>query len=529
MTSALTDEDYAPSISENSAMEELDSKNLTKTIFDLTIPTEIRLKALRMYEVASPDFITDTISKLGTMYEISGAKLYKEYLFAICEKSEISGFLKSIAAIAIHEHDKKDVKGYEAINIVCPLIRKENTTYRVDFIKNLFDDIKYTENLKNFLLEIVSDVNISHKFRYSIIIDLEKKYKTSKKEREKEHDQAVNSQVRYIIRELLSEYLCNEKNETMYRILAGQYLMRQLSDDISEEQKITFQKILLTFAQDEKVEYNLRADAADVLLMSTNPEILEAAQKLIFDLGKTSNNVTNTIYNNAQNVHIVKIEDNLNRILEFLCSFEIKKISDVSAENPNSELSFDNVCTNLINSEKDEKKKEKINLALNRIHLDRALYGKFSCTLESVLIKIWSYIQKHEHQEEMLKRLLEELYDMAGTCSTGFVSRLINTISGFGDFNISISWRDQIVANLSGRLNARIRDMDDLALQEKVLEQLTIPTHEFENRKHFLYFFRKNLILIREEMYDEFKQHISDTDFDLYFRSAVSAYEAGNV
>ena len=53
----------------------------------------------------------------------------------------------------------------------------------------------------------------------------------------------------------------------------------------------------------------------------------------------------------------------------------------------------------------------------------------------------------HENEEEMRKRMLEELEEMSATCSTGFASRLINVISGFGEFNIRISWEDQIIAN----------------------------------------------------------------------------------
>ena len=124
-------------------------------------------------------------------------------------------------------------------------------------------------------------------------------------------------------------------------------------------------------------------------------------------------------------------------------------------------------------------------------------------------------------------RLVEELAEMAGTCSSGFATRLVNTISGFGDFSMKISWRDQIASNLLGRLNARIRDMDNLTLQEKVLEEMTIPSGDYALRKHFLKFLRANMLSIREELYTEFKTYITDTDFDLYFRAAISVYENG--
>jgi hypothetical protein len=133
----------------------------------------------------------------------------------------------------------------------------------------------------------------------------------------------------------------------------------------------------------------------------------------------------------------------------------------------------------------------------------------------------------HDSEEEMNKRLLEELFEMAGTCSSGFATRLINTISGFGDFSVRISWKDQITANLSGRLNARIRDMDDLRLQEKVLSEMTIESSRYDVRKNFLKFLRKHILEIRGELYEEFKNHISDADFDLYFRGAISMYETG--
>ena len=149
----------------------------------------------------------------------------------------------------------------------------------------------------------------------------------------------------------------------------------------------------------------------------------------------------------------------------------------------------------------------------------------------------------------MRKRLLEELIDMSGTCSTGFAGRLVNVICGFGAFNLRISWRDQIVANFNGRLNARARDiikyehnvkfyelkykkkMSEKELlqnfQEKVLEEMSINTNDYEHRLNFLLFFRKNLLSIRQELYEEFKNYMDDTSYDLYCRSAISIYETG--
>ena len=192
-----------------------------------------------------------------------------------------------------------------------------------------------------------------------------------------------------------------------------------------------------------------------------------------------------------------------------------------------------------------------------------------------ILLKVWTYITSHESEQEMRKRMLQELYEMSGTCSTGFASRLVNVISGFGDFNMRISWRDQIIANFTGRLNARAREItkpenadknfrlyckksankeDDVKediirqkliaerekqeekktpeqqleeFQDKVLCEMSLDSDEFKSRKNFLRFFRKNMLSIRQELHKEFKEHIDSASFDLYFRQAISKYETG--
>ena len=56
---------------------------------------------------------------------------------------------------------------------------------------------------------------------------------------------------------------------------------------------------------------------------------------------------------------------------------------------------------------------------------------------------------------------------------------------------------------------------------------MTIDGNEYTSRINFLLFFRKNMLNIREELYEEFKHHITDVDFDLYIRSAIENYETG--
>ena len=227
---------------------------------------------------------------------------------------------------------------------------------------------------------------------------------------------------------------------------------------------------------------------------------------------------------------------------------------------------------------------DKIKLALNRIRLDQALYSGYNHTLRKILLKVWTYTEGHEYEEEMRNRLMEELEEMSGTCSSGFASRLINVISGFGEFSIRISWEEQIIGNFTGRLNAaarRISDessifrrspyleemialwlnsdgyalaelrdtlgeratMEDVVsafletdraekteecledLSDRTLLEMALSTVQSAERQHFALFFRSHVAAIREEMYSEFKEHLDDTSFDLYMRKAVMHYE----
>ena len=214
-------------------------------------------------------------------------------------------------------------------------------------------------------------------------------------------------------------------------------------------------------------------------------------------------------------------------------------------------------------------------------------------TLSKILIKLWSYINGNDNRDEMIKRLIEELEDMSGTCSSGFVSRLVNCLSGFGDFSIEISIDQQLVANFIGRLNAYARkithvdsifngdklyDVIELYLNSnitvrdkvvnmitggdksitklprmkivvdkyleterenkvkecledfeyKVLDEMTIDNIKFAKRQNFALFFRCYLPTLRHELYQEFRDFMEDTQFDLIIRKAIASYDGVN-
>ena len=528
-------------------------------ISDLSIDEDNRIKALsKYYNAFGEQICIEIINKLATMYQFSGTKILEQYLYSICTKCDISLNLKIILATSLcFCHKEKDNKGFDALNYICQrmnsdihnIISNVPTQSQIEVICILMINDKYKKQARDYFCKIINNTSIENDFRYKTILSLEIRQIPG---------------IIYFIKEAAFEFINEENNSIMYRILAGQLLLQKCNafGDISA-QKMTIKQrnrveiILLKIAYDDKVEYNFRADAADVILRLGTEKNKVSASEIIMILGKENIGV-NTVFNNAQNVHNNEIEKSVLEILEFLSS-----IDTMSTNGPGTPLiTFDYVkkqINNFITFEHVEHNEhvehtknrdiytkdnlEKISISFNRIAIDRVLYSKYNCTLSTILLKVWTFITSHTKCEEMKKRLVEELIDMSGTCSSGIASKLANTISGFGDLSIRISWKDQIIANVTGRLNAKIRDMckdekniklynvnnmEELEeFQIKLLEEMTIPSINYSKRSNFLTFFRKNLSMLHEELYQEFKAYITPSDFDLYMRSAISIYEIG--
>lgn len=589
----------------------LDEENLPEYILDLSIDQNVRLEALEKYFLQNEDNTIELVSRLSGMYQFSGAKVIRQYMYSICESCKVSSFLKLEAAKSllsfneetegnnseddeemaeikrqsdlkiIERNKEREREAYKALNLVCFNMTNMATPCRIEAVCMLMKSLDYRNESYLYFRNIITDQSIDCDYRYKTILSLENK-------------DIIDPE--YYLRNVCVDFLQDNGNMKMYRILAAQYLFQNCT--ISDSVKKMIETTLLGFGYDEDLDYNLRADAADTLLTLASEDVKSKAREIIYSLGRVEGNVK-TVFDNAQNVHTDAIEESVSEILEFFSTLDLLKVEGIPigfeyvSEKIENILSF-RECKKCKEKKEDvdycseECKKifkihKNIRVALNRIYMDRVLYSKFNNTLVNILLKVWTYLSEHENEEEMKERLLEELNEMSGTCSTGFASRLVNVTSGFGQFNVKISWEEQIVANFTGRLNAiarkimdkdspyysskleevvelflykhpdiikEIRGVDKIdepikeiikkyleedrdnkifycveEFSENVLNEMMIPASEFSNRQNFLLFFRTSMLAIREEMYEEFKGLISDVDFDLYIRKAIYTYE----
>lgn len=597
-------------------------------------------------------------SKLPIILKLESIKTLLEYQELLedsdneMDDEELEEFNKKI----IEKNRKRRINAYISLDNVCSNMNTTPcpTPCRVEAFSLLMYNEEYKLNVNNYFKEFVNDQQIDCDFRYKTILSLEKnnitfmreklnsksedknivgyvyeRYKTFIKQEFPKFKPDVDNCIFYefiinrlsytqinelykmyisedcitpfdfFIKEAQFSFLFFKNNMTFYKILAGQYLLQKykLEDNTIIEQEI------LSFARDNELDFNLRADASDVLMQLGSNEMKTYGREIITELG-LNGSISNTVFDNSQNVHTEEVESSVSETIEFFALLPIHKVN----KQPITFNFIDEQIRNLLKKQKEDfiRKKncyyckngndkeyfcnqecndaylreEKIKLALNRILLDRALYSKYNNTLVNILLKVWSYMETNEHKEEMTKRMLEELEEMSGTCSSGFASRLINVISGFGDFGIRISWEEQIIANFYGRLNASVRKitnhnsifykekLDDVitlwlhqnndelkkytkentnmkdiihkflennkeekiqncveSFSESVINEMINSSSESENRQHFSLFFRSYVAVIREEMYQEFKDYMDDSDFDLYMRKAIMYYE----
>ena len=544
-----------------------DQESLSNYIMDFSLELKTRINSLELfYKQFGQEETLELVNRLATLFQFSGTKVLEKYIYEICVNSNISTLLKITAAKSLCYFDVKKEIGYVALDNICKNMSDVPTPVQIDAVCLLMKHKKYKKQSRDYFCSIINNDKIDCDYRYKAILSLENK--------------DILTPI-YFLKESAQEFFNHKSNRTLYRILAGQLLIQKCKITVKESKNV--ETTILGFSQDVNLDYNLRADAADVILRLGSLENKVIARDIIMILGRQNGHVK-TIFDNAQNVHIDEIEESVLDALEFLSSIEMKTISNIPGSLPINFAYVKKHIDEIIEKEKpdgyddyiqkenakernkkagkkneeedeeiEEKVKEKfdlytdkldkINISLNRIYMDRAMYSKYNCNLLHILLKVWTYLSTHESDEEMKTRLIEELVDMSGTCSSGFASRLVNVISGFGEFNFHISFRDQLIANFTGRLNARARDItknttekakfykikeEDLDdFQDKVLMEMSVTSQDYASRTNFLRFFRRNMLPIREELYEEFRTHITDTDFDLFFRQSIATYETG--
>lgn len=537
-------ESYDPNTQEPVLDLEVASEDeLIDALSDGDLPISYRVEILHKLASLNQDTLNETINRLIGFYNFTPTEILKNFLIAIAEISHIELNLRMECARALYDDEK--MMGYAAFLVILSDITPEYSLpvpIQIEIYRYLFEEESHFELVSQLFNEqIVKNEVIDNDYRYKILVTIQRD--TDRYYYEPYLHQAYLAIVKDI-----------RHNYTRYRILASQYI---LLAKLPEETKLIAQEVCMGFALDTILDYNLRADAADVLLrLSITTDGTNVGRNIITLLGQDHKGVHN-VYNDRQNVHTEEIEKSVEEVILYLASLETK------VDNKGEALSFPRIqdeIEKLVVSEEflrkqtvdlEQKSEEevkiesseewqnlspleqqgkrairKIRASLYRILIDGCMYAG-NQTLQGIFIKIWQYITSHESVTVLKERMCEELIDMSNTCTTGHVNRIINVLSAFG-FTLNIGWKKQIEANVSGRLTAKIKSLPDEEMMLALLDEMAWSTR-LEERINFNRFVRDNINPIRDEMYGEFVvdgKYITHDEFEDHFREAIMKFES---
>jgi len=505
-------------------------EEIQKQVFDIFNENDIKLQNLLiLYKNSTDNLFLESLNTLTNIYNFQPTLTLLNLLILLLN-SEISYIYKiqileciylENQYLTIHYIYKFFIinnifyNNFIFINLLKYILQKNININNLDkFLENLliFDESLLqlnTQNIYNYFISNIFDNNILDiNDRYKILINFTNNTDISNY---------------YIIK--FYKYWVFNQNVNTFKILGSQYLLINNNEDINK-----IYDILLNICNNNDLDYNLRADSADLLLRYGNTDIKSIARDIIILLGKDSFKFK-TIYNNKQNVHNIEIDNSIKIFLDSLTNIDSQNlnINDINI----FLLSLKNYNDHEINA---------INGSILRIKIDNSLYNNL--TLLNIFYKIYIKVCNYNepHKSTLLLRINEELIDMFNTCSSGHLSRLVNVLSGFED-TIKISFYDQIKSNLFARLYSRIQKittndnykiikgekikMNILEIEEyqnNIIDELTSL-----NKPNLLKFLNDNIFDIHKELYVEFVPlYLNDNTFTEYIRKAVIEFEDVN-
>jgi hypothetical protein len=431
------------------------------------------------------------------------------------------------------------------------------------------------ERLTNIWRSIVFDYLLEEGFRYKLLQSI-------CNESTLVEDMHVDDKLKYAFSDLSLQVKWQDYRYYIYII---QFIIK------TNRLNNTHLDILINIIDERKLDNNGIADISDFLigLKENNSSYLlfdnvdeytckgkELLEKISFD-GKG----VKTFYNNSQNIHKIEVESSINPFIEKLVHLEINI--------PTDEDEYSNFIDNIVDSIKDYSDnvlsmstEEQIRIinSINRFMLDNTLYSKYSVSLINLLIRSYYYIQTHSSRDELMLRLCQELCDMADTCTTGHIYRLVNVFSAY-DLTLTLPVEEEIKSCVYARLQKIISlksekeqelifdcvgSPEDIKKREKrvidttsylinteyamVEHDETNETKEYLikgkikeediNKNNFLVksedpevmfntYLGKDISIILEELRKEYSGVLKEQELDLHFRKAISLFQLGEM
>lgn len=295
-------------------------------------------------------------------------------------------------------------------------------------------------------------------------------------------------------------YIDNKLNACSHILMVIQHAIK-LSVD-----KDRYFNRLKEIADDVELDDRIRADAADVMYINGDDSMKSHATDI---LAKIRGNAVH-VYDDSENAHSAHIRECAEKTILYL-----RKECEQKCLATHKEIKYE-----LLRYASNDG--AALKSALRRIKYDLCKFTRYDLYLRDILQYIYDYCISSMNKDELLGRLVEELVDASGMCATGYAHRMANVLSGFTEHGIGISFEDELKCKFAIQLTKYISSLPDC---DKILDEMTLPSSSFWARGAFLKVLREKYLSIRDLLYLEYREYMSDTDFDLYMRKALIAFE----
>lgn len=296
-------------------------------------------------------------------------------------------------------------------------------------------------------------------------------------------------------------------------LMSARFIISQY-DYLSDERNNVLEYIL-DVADDINETVYARSECADILITLGEGNEIIFGQQVIDDLGELYNkNKEKTIYTNAQNAHNETINENTRNIVRSLYKDYLTKLT----YNDLISTTLEPIQDILYNICKEPSELNLIQRFLYRIMTDPFRFERLS--LADILNLVCFKINTLEHREEVYKRVFEEALDCNETCTTGYFTRIVNTLNGFitdKDLTFYINPKDELRSVIFARINRAIRSLPEKS-RESVLQSLE------EDEKHSVFFEFMDLYSPEEELREEYKNLLTEEEFTLIYEKCVDSF-----
>jgi len=285
--------------------------------------------------------------------------------------------------------------------------------------------------------------------------------------------------------------------------------------EYSSKERYEALEYILDLADDENETLYARGEAADILLYAGEGDEILFGRKILESITEKgySKESIKGIYTNIQNAHDQNINESVRNIVRRLHK-EFSHI-DFITETSNIET------IQKLLTDKYKESTDTISHFFFRIMTDSSRYERLS--LSDIFILVYLKIQTFEDgvKEECITRLVQEIIDSNETCSTGYLTRIVNVLTGFvkeDELRLKISVEDELRCATFARLNNSLKTLPGY-LKEEVLHSLW----ESDDKQIFDEFY--NMYSPEDELWGEYKKIISKEEFDKIYTKAVNDFK----